>query len=95
MNFNKNQILNIIGIIISLFIVIGILRVAFWELNIFKKETELPQNVVEIEKELKYIDSLDFDKITQRVSNSIPSIVKPLEIPTINQDEIGKNNLFE
>lgn len=95
MSLNKQQLINLIGLAISLIIIIGIFRLAFWELNIFKKESPLPQEISEIEKEVKYISNLKLEEVANRVKQTLPSVVKPVEIPEINPNEIGKNNLFE
>ena len=95
MNLGKQQVINLIGVIISLIVLIGILRVAFWEFNIFKKESPLPSEILQIEKEVGYISNLKLEEVANRINQNLPSIVKPIEIPEISPNEIGKNNLFE
>ena len=95
MNLSKQQIINLIGGLISLIILIGILRLAFWEFNIFKKESPLPEEILKIEQEVNYINNLNLNNVANNISQKLPLIVKPLEIPEITPNEIGKNNLFE
>lgn len=95
MSFNKIQLFNIIGGIISLVILISILRLAFWEFNIFKKEGPLSQDILEIQAEVEYIASLNFEEIGRKLDNILPSVIKPIEIQEFSPQEIGKNTLFE
>ncbi len=95
MSFTKNQLFNVIGGIIVLIILIGILRLAFWEFNIFKKEAPLPEDILTIQSEVNYIKERKFEEIGQRLDQILPSVIKPVEIPEINPQEIGKGNLFE
>jgi len=97
MNFKTNA-LNFIGFIIALIIVIALLRIAFWQFGIFKKEASLPSEVAETEAEVKYIEeSLKPEKVNDIMNlmkNKLPP-GKVLNIPEINPQEIGKNNIFE
>lgn len=94
MKLTKNQFFNLIGYLVVVIILIGILKIAFWELNIFKKEEPLPSDVLGIKNEIDFIKSLKLSEIGARVHQMLPS-PKTLEIPQINPTEIGKNNLFE
>jgi hypothetical protein len=94
MNITKNQLLNIV-ITLGLIILIGaILWIALWEFNILKKETPIPQEVLKIEQELRYIDELNLRDILEKLAN-LNIVPQVLEIPEIKSEEIGKSNLFE
>ena len=94
MNITKNQLLNIIFTLITVVIIGAILWVALWEFNILKKDSPLPTEVLKIQQELEYINSLKLQDILEKLAslNIVPQV---LEIPEIKEEEIGKTNLFE
>jgi hypothetical protein len=94
MNITKNQLLNIVFTLASIFLIGSILWVALWEFNILKKETPLPTEVSKIEQELRYIDGLNLRDILEKLVN-LNIVPQVLEIPEIKSEEIGKSNLFE
>lgn len=94
MKSSKNQTINLIGYVITIIILIAILRIAFWEFNIFKKETNLPSDILKIKQEIDALKSLKISEISAKINELLPQ-PKTLEIPKINPNEIGKNNLFE
>lgn len=94
MKLTKTQLVNLMGYFIVIIILIAVFRLSFWEFNIFKKEKELPPEVLEIKKEIDFIKSLKISEMGMRLNQFLPS-PKTLEIPKINPDEIGKNNIFE
>lgn len=94
MNITKNQLLNIVFALTSVFLVGAILWIALWEFNILKKESSLPAEILKIQQELKYISEMNLRDILEKLVN-LNIIPQVLEIPEIKEEEIGKTTLFE
>jgi hypothetical protein len=93
-NLLKFKAFNLISLILSLVILGAIIYIAFWELNIFKKEKEIPLEIKEIENELTILSKLNLTLLSEELRSKLPQ-PQVLSQPTISPDMIGKNNWFE
>lgn len=94
LNLNQFKIFNLISIILSLIITGAIIYIGFWELNIFKKDTEVSSEIKEIEEELNLLNNLKVESLFPALKSKLP-IPQVLIEPTISPEMIGKNNWFE
>ncbi len=90
----KINIINIVSILISIIIVISVIRIGFWELNIFKKEASINQELKELENELNLLEQTNFKEKFDNLTKNLPPRQKILISP-LSTSSIGKNNWFE
>ena len=90
-SFNLIEILATLGVII---IVALIVWIALWEFGILKKETALPEDLEKLKKELDYLNNYKFQERARDLQTFLPS-PQIIEIPQLDQNEIGKQYIFE
>ncbi|GIW65944.1 MAG: hypothetical protein KatS3mg094_463 [Candidatus Parcubacteria bacterium] len=93
-NFLRLKILNIVSILLSFFIVVAIIYIAFWEFNILKKEVEMSPEIKMIEDEINYLRGINLSESVGDLKNKLPQ-AQVLSEPTLTNEMIGKRDFFE
>jgi len=92
--WQKFNIINIVSSLLSIVILSGIIWIGFWELNIFKKEPTINEELKDLENELNLLEQTNFEEKLNNLTRNLPPRQKIL-IDSLPTTSIGKNNWFE
>lgn len=87
----KNKPFIFTSLIIALIFFIGIISLLFWRLGILKKEFSPSEEMLNLRKQLEFVQNYQFPNL----NNYLPNLsTQVLELPVIQPEEIGRSNLF-
>lgn len=90
---NKSLWGTIIFFILAL--IVGAVFFIFWQLGIFKKEAQVNPKVVEIRKQIEFINQRTSSTQAQQIFDLLENLpATKLDIPPIKPEELNRTKLF-
>lgn len=90
---NKSLVATIIFFILAS--IIGAILFIFWQLGIFKKESQVDPKVLEIRKQIEFINQQTSSVKSQEIFNLLENLpATTLDVPPIKSEELNRSKLF-
>ncbi len=86
-----NKSLIVTTAILLFVLIVFIFVFLFWRLGILKKEPAPSSKIIEIKEKIDYIQNYPFNTVIDYLKDLS---LQKIEIPQINPEEIGRENLF-